>query len=156
MTNWKHALPPRHWIRPYDRMHRLNHRPHVSRRTARLVVDVNAGLLGEFVEARWSEFCRQGLKKLLIGRRDAVVDLAAGCPKGVFLFHSSACVKEGSDKIWSSKRTERTYHRLSQAAVSTSTTYNPPARAQMGYRYASSFFQSESCVFGSAICCRIP
>lgn len=81
----ENALPPRHRIRPYHRVHRREVPAHVQRAAPRLLVNGDAfGVVGHgAVEPVADEGGREPFKEALVGPREAVVDLVARGPEGV-------------------------------------------------------------------------
>lgn len=79
------ALPARHGVRADDGVDRLEELAHVLGGAPLGAVQLEAVALSRLVEARLGVGCREGVEEALQGLRDAVVDLVAGCPEGVWL-----------------------------------------------------------------------
>lgn len=52
-------------------------------RAARLAIELKVVVFCGLVEARLGVCCRQAFEEFLVGRREAVVDLVAGCPERI-------------------------------------------------------------------------
>lgn len=85
------------------------------------------GVGGGF-EARLSVGCCERFEKLLIGFRDAVVDLVAGCPECVCC---ALVITLDYQKVEFAEEEGRTYHHQSWAVVSILIMRNPMGLARM-------------------------
>jgi hypothetical protein len=77
------ALPPGHGVCAHDGVNGFELRADVFDGASRLVVELEAGLFGDALEAGLLEGDGEGLEELLIGLAEAVVELVARGPEGV-------------------------------------------------------------------------
>lgn len=88
LTDGKHRLPPGNGVGADDGVDSLEEIADVLGGAARLGVELEAVALGGLVEAGLRVGCSQGLEEALVGCGDAVVELVAGGPEGVYDFIS--------------------------------------------------------------------
>ena len=75
------ALPSSYWVGADNRMDRFQLASHVLGSTARLIVELESGSLGDLGESRLLERSGQALQELLIRLADAIVDFVSRGPE---------------------------------------------------------------------------
>src|SRR4051812_20822128 len=82
-TDGEDALPPSDRVGADDRVYGLELGSDVLDGAAWLVVQLEAGLLGNLAETGLLKGDGEGLEKALVRLADAVIDLVTRCPEGV-------------------------------------------------------------------------